>query len=191
MSANEQYFKIINESSANGIYIYDHDTGLWKLLKVEDGYFKPTKKGIYVIYFDNARCSACRKYDSIWFPFIENHARNMKDANFVIILCNWFARDCNSKAASESFKHYDVHASPTTVVLYVDENGSIKYQEKYEGVLYEFELKLVLEGFEERAQKALRGEKVSPPIEKKSTSVLEDLILQILKSVLEKEGKGK
>lgn len=188
--SDAQGLKIVNESSPNGIYVYSHDNGLWRLLRVDGDYFKPIKKGVYVIYFDNAKCAACRKYDNVWFSFIDNNMRNKKDFYFVIILCNWFARDCNSGAASESFKHYDVHASPTTIVLYVDEHGEIKYQEKYEGVLYEFELKLVLENFEERAQKAMRGEKVSPPIEKKG-SVLEDLILQILKSIIEKGSKEK
>ncbi|MEM2627990.1 MAG: hypothetical protein QW775_07055, partial [Ignisphaera sp.] len=109
--------------------------------------------------------------------------------NFIIVLCNWFARDCNSTAAAETFKRFDVHASPTTIVLYVDENNEIKYQEKYEGVLYEFEIKLVLDGFEERVAKALRGEKVSPPIEKKSSNVLDEIILQILKAIIEKGDK--
>lgn len=191
MSSSGQNFKTVNESSPNGIYIYNHDEGVWHLLRTDDGPFKPDKKGVYVIYFDNAKCSACRKYDTIWFPFIENNMRSKRNINFVIILCNWFARDCNSKAAAESFKHYDVHASPTTVVLYTDENGEIKYQEKYEGVLYEFELKLVLENFEERALKAMRGEKVVPPIEKKSSGVLDDIIMQILKTLLEKGAKEK
>jgi len=191
MGSDAQSFKIVNENSPHGIYVYDHEKGSWQLVQVEDGPFKPNKKGIYVIYFDNAKCSACRKYDTIWFPFIENSMQTKKEITFVIVLCNWFARDCKSKSASETFKQFDVHASPTTIVLYVDENGEIKYQEKYEGVLYEFELKLVLEQFEDRAQKALRGEKVAPPIEKKSSSALEDLIMQILKSIIEKgEKKG-
>lgn len=191
VSAVGQGLKIVNETSPNGIYIYNHDEGVWYLVKVDDGPFKPNKKGVYVMYFDNAKCSACRKYDSVWFPFIENNMRNKKNINFIIILCNWFARECNSKAAAESFKHYDVHASPTTVILYADENGEVRYHEKYEGVLYEFELKLVLENFEERALKAMKGEKVSPPLEKKSSGIIEDIILQILRSVLEKGAKEK
>ncbi|MEM1683739.1 MAG: hypothetical protein QXG46_01155 [Ignisphaera sp.] len=190
MSNSSLMLKIINETSQNGIYIYDSKNNVWVFLRSDGDFYKPDKKGIYVLYFDNAKCSACRKYDNIWFPFVQNNANTKNNLYFVVILCNWFARDCTSKAASESFKHYDVHASPTTIVLYVDENGEIKYQEKYEGVLYEFELKLILENFEERAMKAIKGEKVSPPIEKKSSSnVIEDIVLQILKSIFEKGGK--
>ena len=187
MDSAAQSYKIVNDSSPNGIYVYDHEKRLWQLVRVDGEHFKPGKKGVYVIYFDNTKCSACRKYDNIWFPFIESLSNSRKDINFVIVLCNWFARDCNSSAAANTFKHYDVHASPTTVVLYANDNGDIVYQEKYEGVLYEFELKLILENFEERAQKAAKGEKVTPPIEKKSGSVIEDLVLAILRSILEKK----
>ncbi|MEM1541389.1 MAG: hypothetical protein QW101_02545 [Ignisphaera sp.] len=190
MSDSSSTLKIVNETSQNGIYLYDPKNSVWIFLRSDGDSYKPDKKGIYVLYFDNAKCSACRKYDNIWFPFVQNNANTKNNLYFVVILCNWFARDCTSKAASESFKHYDVHASPTTIVLYVDESGEIKYQEKYEGVLYEFELKLILENFEERAMKAVKGEKVSPPIEKKSSSnVIEDIVLQILRSIFEKGGK--
>lgn len=188
---NTQGFKTINENMPHGIYVYDQGKGVWYLLKVEGESFKPYRKGVYVIYFDNAKCSACRKYDTVWFPFIENNLQNYKQFNFLVILCNWFARDCNSTAAAETFRRFDVHSSPTTIVLYADENGDVKYQEKYEGVLYEFELKLVLDGFEERAFKALKGEKVAPPIEKKSSNVIDELVLQILKAILEKGSKEK
>lgn len=184
----QQVFKTVNADMPNGIYIYNKERNGWQLIRIDGEVFKPERKGVYVIYFDNTKCSACRKYDTIWFPFINNNAQNLKQYNFVIILCNWFARDCNSKAAAETFKQFDVHASPTTVVLYVDDNGEVRYQEKYEGVLYEFELKLILEGFEERAIKAMKGEKVTPPIEKKS-STIDELIIQILKALLEKGSK--
>jgi len=116
---------------------------------------------------------------------ILEYLKNRNDINFVIVLCDWFARECSSSAASESFEHFDVHASPTTIVLYSDEKGEIKYQEKYEGVLYEFELKLILENFLERAEKHMRGEKVTPPISKESSSkALGDIVMQILKALI-------
>lgn len=191
VDSNVQGYKKVNENMPHGIYAYDPDKGVWYLVRTDGEPFKPDKKGVYVIYFDNAKCSACRKYDTIWFPFIENNLQNYKHFNFIIILCSWFARDCKSTAAAETFKRFDVHASPTTIVLYADENGEIKYQEKYEGVLYEFELKLILESFEERVAKAMRGEKVVPPIEKKSSNVIDELVLQILKAILEKGSKEK
>ncbi len=177
--------KRVDEKCIHGIYIYDPRQNLWILMQRDGGYFKPSGKGVYVIYFDNGKCSACRKYDGIWFPFVEKYSKDRNDINFVIILCDWFARECSSQAASESFKHFDVHASPTTIALYSDEKGEIKYQEKYEGVLYEFELKLILENFLERAEKHMRGEKVTPPISKESSSkAIEDIVMQILKALM-------
>lgn len=178
--------KRVDEKCPHGIYEYSVEHSMWRFIKSDGEYFKPDSKGVYVIYFDNTKCSACRKYDGIWFPFVESYTQKKRDTRFMIILCDWFARECKSTAAAESFKKYDVHASPTTIVLYADDDGSVKYQEKYEGVMYEFELKLVLDNFEERAIKYLKGEKVSPPISKESSSkALEDIIMQILKALVQ------
>ncbi|MEM0027167.1 MAG: hypothetical protein QXT53_06405 [Ignisphaera sp.] len=183
-------FKRLDSSSRHGIYLYNPETEAWELLRSDGNAFEPLGKGVYVIYFDNARCSACKRYDEIWYPFVEKWAKEKdKDTKFVIVFCEWFARECKSSAAAESFKKFDVHASPTTIVLYADDSNAIKYQEKYEGVMYEFELKLILEKFVERALKAMRGEKVSPPISKESGKSLEDLIMQILKALTLGEKK--
>ncbi len=183
-------FKRLDSSSPHGIYLYNSETGLWELLRSDGNAFEPFGNGVYVIYFDNAKCSACKRYDEIWYPFVEKWVREKgKNVKFVIVLCEWFARECKSSAAAESFKKFDVHASPTTIVLYVDDSNTIKYQEKYEGVMYEFELKLILENFVERALKAMKGEKVSPPISKESSKSLEDLIMQILKALTLGEKK--
>ena len=181
--------KEVDVKCPHGIYIYDRKRDLWVLVRSEGDYYKPVEDGIHIIYFDNTKCPACRKYDNIWFPFVRKAANKMQKCIFVIILCDWFARECKSEAASKSFRQYDIHASPTTLFLYVN-NGSIVYQEKYEGVLYEFELKLIIEGFEERAMKHMKGEKVAPPIAKASPAqALESLILQILKEIIGKERK--
>jgi len=187
---NSKLFKKVTTESPHGIYIYRPREKVWEFLRADGGAFEPPEKGVYVIYFDNTKCSACRKYDETWFPFAEKWSSEKGvNTKFVIILCDWFARECKSQAAAESFKKFDVHASPTTVVIYADENRAIRYQEKYEGVMYEFELKLVLDKFEERAQKAMKGEKVSPPISKESGKALEELILQIIKALALGEKK--
>ncbi|MDK6028390.1 hypothetical protein QPL79_03310 [Ignisphaera sp. 4213-co] len=188
--SKDLFFKRLDSSSPHGIYFYDDRIGMWKLLRSDGGAFEPFEKGVYVIYFDNAKCSACRRYDEIWYPFVDKWIKEKdKGFKFVIVFCDWFARECRSSAAAETFKKFDVHASPTTIVLYVDNNNTVKYQEKYEGVMYEFELKLILEKFEERALKAMKGEKVSPPISKESGKSLEDLIMQILKALTLGEKK--
>jgi len=183
-------FKKIGVDSPHGIYIYRSKEKVWEFVRADGDAFEPLDKGVYVIYFDNTKCSACRKYDEVWFPFVEKWSSERGDsAKFVIVLCDWFARECKSQAAAESFKKFEVHASPTTVVLYADDVKAVRYQEKYEGVMYEFELKLVLDKFEERAQKAMKGEKVSPPISKESGKALEELIMQILKALTLGEKK--
>lgn len=187
--------KRVDEKAPHGLYLYEPRHSAWRLIATEGEAFKPAERGVYVLYFDNAKCSACRKYDNVWFPFVEKWYGEGRGHNtrFVIVFCDWFARECKSQAAAETFRKFDVHASPTTVVLYADSDGSVRYQEKYEGVLYEFELSLVLKEFEDRALKAMRGEKVSPPISKGSSSkAIEELVTQILKALLlgEKKEQG-
>jgi len=168
--------------------VYDRDTDTWVLVRTEGDPFKPDKDGIYVIYFDNTKCPACRRYDPIWFSYVRKYSAKDPKLNFVIVLCEWFARNCKSEAASKTFREYDVHASPTTIFLYV-KNGKSVYNEKYEGVLYEFELSMITEGFVERAEKSLRGEKVQPPIKATASSTLQQLITELLKMIIEKEAK--
>ncbi len=170
------------------MYIYDRANDEWVLIRVEGDPFKPTKDGVYVIYFDNTKCPACRRYDPIWFNYVRKYASKDPKLNFVIVLCEWFARNCNSEAASKTFREYDVHASPTTIFLYV-KGGKSVYSEKYEGVLYEFELSMITDGFVERAEKSLKGEKVQPPIKATASSALQQLIAELLKMIIEKELK--
>jgi hypothetical protein len=90
------------------------------------------RDGIYVIYFDNTRCPACRIYDLSWYAYIKLIGKNLENVYFVIILCEWFAHRCRSEAASKSFEHYKIHASPTTLLLYV-KDGKIVLEDRFEG----------------------------------------------------------
>ncbi len=182
--------KEVTTQSPHGIYLYDPSKDVWRLIATEGDPYIPKEDGAYVIYFDNTKCPACRRYDPIWFGYIRSVARKLENYRFVIVLCDWFARECKSTAAANTFRHYDVHASPTTILLYV-KNGKEVYRESYEGVLKEDELKAVVEGFVERAEKAMRGEKVEKPIKKEEADVAEliKLLLAIIKSV-EKEERS-
>ncbi len=123
---------IVDVNSPHGIYIYDKKKDKWVLVRTDGEAFKPKEDGVYVIYFDNTRCPACRIYDLSWYPYIKLVGKNLENVHFVIILCSWFARNCDSEAAKNSFKEYDVHASPTTYLLYV-KNGEIVLKDKFEG----------------------------------------------------------
>ncbi len=180
-------FKEVGPKSPHGIYLYSVKRNEWVLIERDGERFKPFSDGYYVLYFDNTKCPACRKYDKIWFPFVKQHAPKLRNYFFVIILCEWFAHACKSKAASESFRHYDVHASPTTILLHV-KDGEVAYDEKYEGVLHEKEIGEVILKFPERAERAERGEKVELPRRK---SLEEELILALLKKLLSSSGGGK
>lgn len=139
-------FDKIEPNLPNGLYVFDFKNGKWVLKEINGDYFKPWEDGLYVVYFDNAKCPACRAYDNYWFPFVKLLGGAYEKAHFVIVLCNWFARECDSPIAKGSFQHYDVHASPTTLLLYVS-GGEIRATEKVEGVKKMDELANVIESF--------------------------------------------
>ncbi len=132
MKQEQVELDIVDVNSPHGIYIYDKEKDKWVLVRTEGEAFKPEEDGVYVIYFDNTRCPACRIYDLSWYPYIKLVGRNLENVKFIIILCSWFARNCESEAAKNSFKEYDVHASPTTYLLYV-KNGEVVLKDKLEG----------------------------------------------------------
>lgn len=123
----------IEPDSPHGIYVYDFNREKWVLKQVSGNPNLPWGNGYYMIYFDNTRCPACRAYDNYWFPFVKIFGKMFGEFNYVIVLCDWFARECVSEAASTAFKKFDVHASPTTIILYV-ENNEIKKKEEHSGV---------------------------------------------------------
>lgn len=171
-------FKEVKPDNPHGLYIYDRERDVWILFSSKHGdVFIPRVDGYYVIYFDNARCPACRKYDLHWFPYVKQNASRFPDHHFIIVLCEWFARECKSPVASNTFTYYAVHASPTTVLLYVKDGKEI-YRESYDGYLKTEELEKVIGGFKERTHAFERGEKVSKPIEDESD------IIKLLRQIL-------
>jgi len=121
----------VGPASPNGIYMFRD--GSWKLLRSDGLPLHPGEMGdgIYVLYFDNTKCPACRRFDREWFPFVKE---NSGKAMFFIILCDWFARECSSKAASLTFTLNEVRASPTTIFFRVA-GGEVAKQERIEGVV--------------------------------------------------------
>lgn len=131
----------VGPGSPNGIYKFKDNN--WVLLRVNGLPLNPGEDGdgIYVIYFDNTQCPACRRYDPEWFEFVKG---NSNEAHFYIVLCEWFARQCNSKAASLTFILHNVKASPTTIFALV-KNGAIIKTEKVEGVTEKDKLAVILQ----------------------------------------------
>jgi hypothetical protein len=123
----------IEPDSPHGIYVYDFAREKWVLRQVEGVPNLPWGDGYYVIYFDNSKCPACRSYDNYWFPFVKIFGKLFPEVNYTVVLCDWFARECVSEAASGAFRKFDVHASPTTILLRVN-SGEIKEKVEVSGV---------------------------------------------------------
>lgn len=173
----KKYFKTITSSSPHGVYIYDKREEKW--LYSEEDRANIFSNGYYVVYFDNTECSACRKYDKIWFPIVENYS-NKFPYTFIIILCGWFSNECKSKKAASFFDEFKIKASPTTLFLYV-KNGKIVYDERYEGVLEYKDLIYVLKTFEDRALRAEKGLPViKPPMEASQVNKVLKTLLSLL-----------
>lgn len=136
----------VEPDSPHGIYMYDFDKEKWVLKQVTGNPQILWRNGFYLIYFDNARCPACRSYDNYWYPFVKLFGKMFNEYKYIVVLCDWFARECVSEAASSAFKNFDVHASPTTILLYV-ENGKIKNKKEVSGVKKLDELLNILNEF--------------------------------------------
>jgi hypothetical protein len=88
--------------------------------------------GLYFIYFSNSECGACRVFDEVWYSFVEM-VSGRSAARFLVVLCGWFTRDCSSEDARSLFKEFDVHVSPTVIVM-KRSNGRVEKLFKYEGL---------------------------------------------------------
>ena len=117
----------------HGVYVFDRKDSRWKLLRDKGELFKLGElgEGIYLVYFDNLLCPACRSQDVHWQKIVEKY-KDSSEFHFVLILCDWFYDNCSSEAASKSFKEYGVSASPTILVARVSKDG--KVEEYLEGV---------------------------------------------------------
>ncbi|MEM0378020.1 MAG: hypothetical protein QXP68_00205 [Thermosphaera sp.] len=146
----------VGPEAPNGIYVFDPMKAKWVLKYINGDFFNPWEDGLYVIYFDNAKCPACRAYDSYWYPFVKLIGPTFPKSHYVIVLCDWFARECDSEIASGSFLKYEIHASPTTLLLYSD-NGRIVRQEKIEGVKRMDQLTDAIQLFLEKATREVKS----------------------------------
>lgn len=144
--------KEVDYTSPHGIYHYVSEKDVWRLVQIDGEAYVPKENGFHVIYFDNTRCSACRIYDLYWYPWVREYSRKYNDTRFTIVLCAWFARNCESIAASKTFKHWGIRASPTTLFLYV-KNGKVVMDAKREGVLNRDKLVMAYTLFRELALK--------------------------------------
>ncbi|MEM1927327.1 MAG: thioredoxin family protein [Acidilobaceae archaeon] len=117
----------------NGIYVFQNESKKWVLLRSQGEPFSLGElgEGVYFVYFDNTLCPACRAQDQHVLKILLKYGGNAKIV-FVIVLCDWFASTCSSQAAAETFRKYEVKASPTILIARVDSNGVTI--EKLEGV---------------------------------------------------------
>ncbi len=123
--------KEISPDISHGIYVFDVNKKVWVRLEDDNKSLEPKEDGVYVVYFNNTKCPACRVFDIIWNIFVSN----AKDTSikYYSVVCKWFTHECESKGAKESFKKYNVKSSPTILIWKV-RSGSIVFTEKIEGV---------------------------------------------------------
>ncbi|MGC9072173.1 MAG: hypothetical protein ACP5HK_05720 [Acidilobus sp.] len=152
--------RVFGKGSPNGVFRLDPNAMEWVQVPEAPEPLEPEER-YAVIYFDNALCPVCRQYDGFWYPFLEMRARDLHSAGFgfYVVLCDWFLDRCSSVRAGMSFLHYDVKASPTTILV-ANEGGGELYLERYEGLLTVGDLDRMSTGFPERAGRARRGERV-------------------------------
>ncbi len=126
--------------SSHGVYVYDKVSEMWSPISG----LRRTREGFSIVYFKNTKCSACREFDKYWTRFVENMSARYVDTDFYLVVCGWFAGDCNSKYAKALFQEYDIYASPSLLFLY-NVGKSEKIVEKISGVLNVNQLEMIYE----------------------------------------------
>jgi len=126
--------------SSHGVYVYDKVSGMWSPVSS----LHRAREGFSIVYFKNIRCSACREFDKYWTRFVEITSARYVDTDFYLVVCGWFAGNCNSKYAKALFQIHDIYASPSLLFLYYD-GKSEKIIEKISGVLNFKQLEMIYE----------------------------------------------
>ncbi len=154
----------LGRGSTNGVYRFSFSERLWVILSEDVKPLVPPER-YAVLYFDNTLCPVCRVYDESWYPFIESSSKDLMDMGIApyIVLCDWFTQQCYSAKAALTFINYEVHASPTTIVM-ATRDGKVTYMEKYEGALSERDLREIVLKFPERALSVENGRSVERPL---------------------------
>jgi len=116
----------LEPSSPHGVYVWRDGGWIASSRSALDG------DDLYIIYFSNSECGACRVFDDVWYAFVEMVA-GRSAARFAVVLCGWFTRNCSSEDAKSLFKEFDVHVSPTVAVL-KRSKGKVEKLFKYEGL---------------------------------------------------------
>ena len=135
---------------SHGIYYYRADKARWIMLRSEGLHLKLGEigDGLYLVYFYNILCPACRAFSPTWFKFVEKELQKYKSEPIkihpIVVLCDWFASSCSSTAAANTFKEYEIKSSPTVLAALV-ENGQVVRRESKSGVMSMKELKKFFE----------------------------------------------
>jgi len=127
--------------SPHGIYYYDVDRKQWVLVRQKGESLRLGEKGdgLYVVYFNNAKCAACRAFTPQWDATLEMVTKKLGRIHAFVVLCDWFQGECSSEAAASSFREFDVSSSPTVVVARVS-NGSVEESTNLPGFMRADEL---------------------------------------------------
>ena len=126
--------------SSHGAYIYNKAKRVWSPLS---NLYRVGEK-FAIVYFKNTKCSACREFDKHWTRFVEIASARYTDTDFYLVICGWFAEDCDSNYAKALFQKYDIYASPSVLFLHSDGRNE-KIIERISGVLSFKQLELIYE----------------------------------------------
>lgn len=142
--------------SPNAIYVFDGRRRVWNILRKAGEPFRLGElgNGLYIVYFDNLYCPACRSQDHHIYKLVLKYG-SRGDVFFVIVVCDWFADNCKSEAASKTFREYKVTASPTLIIAMVSNGGVV--EERLEGVRTDSAIEYYIKKFLESSQHGASG----------------------------------
>jgi len=112
---------------SNGLYFFDSSTLNWLPLACEEVNLNLFFDGVNFVYFSNNFCPACRLFNLVWYPFVEEKFSKKDNIYFYVALCNWFTENCDSSCARSAFLYFNIKASPTIVIIIKLKDKIIKH----------------------------------------------------------------
>ncbi|AFZ70527.1 hypothetical protein Calag_0785 [Caldisphaera lagunensis DSM 15908] len=111
--------------NSNGFYFFDPKSFKWVIIACDETNLNYFHDGVNIIYFSNNLCPACKIFNLIWYPFVNNFSKT-KNTYFYVFVCEWFTEFCNSDCSRKGFIYFKIKASPTVVIIIKHKDKIVK-----------------------------------------------------------------
>lgn len=73
--------------------------------------------GVYIVYFHNNRCPACRRFYPALLEGLPRALGSLEGVSHFKVVCEWFSSNCPDPLARRFFREFGVSVSPTLLLV--------------------------------------------------------------------------